>query len=225
MKINSKSLQKYCEFFIKKYVKCKTEKAKLCQTEIIDILEKYILDNNIKNILDIESSNIYNLNQILKTNKNIKYLGTYMKLKRNFISDDNISYCNLNLINKDDLSKYDLILVKNHLEYLSHDNIIKFINNLKHSKIPVFIITKKSIFNIDAINGLYKYTDLNKSPLNLKLNIEIEYYNKEDLIIYISVLTIFIYLSYKYKYKLYFFIIFCLILYGYAFPKYVIYKL
>lgn len=225
MKIRSKSLHRYCQYFIDKYNRCKIKKHMLCNHEIITFLEKYIMDNNIKNILDIESSNLCNLYKMLHKHDDVNYMGTYMVDSTKLIKRNNVSYCNLNLLRKDDFKKYDLILVKNYFEYLSEESIRTFINDLKISKKPVFIITKTAFINIDTKDGLFKPINLNIEPFNMDLNKKLEYYNKEEVVVYISVLLFFMYLTYNKSYKLYIFITILIILYGCIFPKYTIYNL
>jgi 2-polyprenyl-3-methyl-5-hydroxy-6-metoxy-1,4-benzoquinol methylase len=139
-----------------------------CSKSYLEFLQNFVSFNSIKSILDLGCGD-FNLMKHFDFN-NIEYLG--VDLVSSAINSNIKNYSSLNIrFEENDITSYksknvyDLVIIKDVLQHLSNDNIIKFINNIDYSK-KIIIVNDFTDVNIDSVNGGYRPINVNIDPFN-----------------------------------------------------------
>lgn len=148
-----------------------------CSYEYIIFLQNYVKQNRIISILDLGCGD-FNLMRHFNF-ENVEYLGldivtNVIDYNKKYYSKNNVKFNESNIITFSTSNVYDLVILKEVLQHLSNDNIIKLLNNITYAK-KILIVNDIAEENVDCINGGYRPINLNKHPFNLKCNTIFEY--------------------------------------------------
>lgn len=197
----------------------------------IDFLNDFLkTHSDINNIVDLGCGD-WQLHRHINLN-NRKYIGVdivnkVIQINKKKFEKNNITFECKNFL-KDSIPDSDLLIIKDVLQHLSNENILKFFKILKNTKYKYILITndisKFNLNNIDIPDGMYKPIDITREPYNYNAELKLEYYEKLYLILFlVCLVTITILIKMK-GYKLYIFTLVLLLFYGYGIlPKKTVY--
>lgn len=148
-----------------------------CSQDYILFLQDYVKKNNIKSILDLGCGD-FNLMRHFNFD-NIEYLGLdivsfIIKSNTEKYSQKNIIFEKMDIFTFKPSVKYDLVILKEVLQHLSNDNIIKLIHNIDYAK-NIIITNDISDTNMNCVDGGYRPINLNKYPFNFNCTTIFEY--------------------------------------------------
>jgi SAM-dependent methyltransferase len=130
----------------------------------------------IKTVLDAPCGDFNYMKRVDKTG--IEYTGcdivdSVVENNVKLYSGQNVKFCKLD-ITKDDLPKVDMIICKDCLQHLSHENVHKALDNFKKSGSTYLLVTSYPLThcNWDIKDGGYRPLNLCIEPFNLQNPLE-----------------------------------------------------
>jgi len=137
-----------------------------CSHQYLSFLKEFVINNSIKSILDLGCGDFNLMKHVDFTN--IQYLGvdlvtSVIQLNNQNYSDHNIKFEEDDLISYKSNVLYDLVIVKDVLQHLSNDKIIKFIGNIHYSN-RIILVNDFTEKNVDVVDGGYRPINLTETP-------------------------------------------------------------
>lgn len=161
-----------------------------CSYEYLLFLDKFVKENKIKTILDLGCGD-FNLMKHFNFDQ-LDYVG--VDIVSHVIESNNKNYIKSNIkFLEYDITQYtstyifDLVILKDVLQHLSNDNILKILKNINFSKNIIFV-NDYCEENVDSTNGGYRPINLNNYPFNLNCKKLFEY-NSCGFIKHVNLLT------------------------------------
>lgn len=136
--------------------------------EYREFLQNFLRKNNIKTVLDAGCGD-WQFSKLIDWT-GISYIG--IDVVPFLIEENNKKYARENIkfykknVLESELPKADLIILKDVLQHLSNENILKILSKLEKFKF-IIIVNHFSAENYDCQDGQYRPIDLKKAPFNL----------------------------------------------------------
>ena len=154
---------------------------------IITNLNNFIKDNNIRNILDMPCGDFAWMQDLLKINNDINYIGydiveEIILINKKKYSSNRIDFFVKDIINENDFNGFDLVFIRDFFIHINNEDILKVLKKIKSSKIKFFacLTNKNEIINKNIAVGEHRKINLSIEPFNLKDVFFSFYEGKED---------------------------------------------
>lgn len=144
-------------------------------------VDDFISSNKIKSILDLGCGD-FEVMRTLKNIGNVKYIG--IDASKYIINKNKRLYGDFNkifvhgTIADMNLPNYDLVIIKDVLQHLSNENIIKILDRMKTYKYIIIVNDIDNHTNEDIEDGGFRPLDLEKPPFNIKFSYKFIYQDK-----------------------------------------------
>ena len=140
---------------------------------LISSLSDFIKNYQISSLLDMPCGDFLWMNELLKKNKIIKYLGIDIVndiIKKNKIKYENekIKFSNFDIIDFYTNENFDLVIMRDFFIHINNADIKKVLSNIQKMNIDYFAFENYDISkNEDVITGRHRKVNLKLDPFNL----------------------------------------------------------
>ena len=170
-----------------------TDQSKNLIKCLLNFFDKY----QIKSVLDMPCGDFLWMNEIMKKNNVLKYLGIdivdeIIKNNTKLYENEKIKFKTFDIINFKTVENFDLVLMRDFFIHNRNSDIKQILINLKHMNIKYFAFENYNILkNTDVTTGKHRKINLKLQPFNLgepiyyfkdyEVDKYIYFYNKNSL--------------------------------------------
>ena len=146
-----------------------TEQSK----NLISSLSTFFKNYNIKSILDMPCGDFLWMNELIKKNKKINYLGIdivdeLIKENIKIYENDKIKFKSFDIVNFKTMENFDLVLMRDFFIHTNNSDIRQILFNLKEMNIKYFAFENYEILkNKDVTTGKHRKVNLKIHPFRL----------------------------------------------------------
>tara|TARA_B100000965_G_C19577000_1_gene751764 strand:- start:1003 stop:1722 length:720 start_codon:yes stop_codon:yes gene_type:complete len=165
---------------------------------LISSLLKFFEIYQIKSILDMPCGDFLWMNEFMKKNKEINYLGIdiveeLIKENIKIYEKDKIKFKSFDIVNFKTKENFDLVFMRDFFIHINNSDILQILKNLREMNIKYFAFENYNISkNKDVTTGNHRKVNLKLEPFNLgepiysfkdyEIDKSIYFYKKSDLI-------------------------------------------
>ena len=146
-----------------------TDQSENLINSLLNFFKKY----EIKSVLDMPCGDFLWMNEIMKKNNELKYLGVdivdeIIKNNSRLYGNDKIKFKSFDIVDFKTKENFDLVLMRDFFIHIKNSDIRKILINLKQMNIKYFAFENYEILkNIDVTTGKHRKINLKLQPFSL----------------------------------------------------------